>query len=159
MLLYMRHFKTAEEVYDVCLSEGQIREVTEVDVERVKSLVQNAETSISAANIVIKAIKKDAKEWMNVYTCYYEALLMFTVALLAFDKVEITNHQCLFAYLCVKHPELELDWNFFEKVRVKTDAVNHYGQQISYADWKEIELQMNVYVGSLKREVVNRMKD
>ncbi|MBI5072192.1 hypothetical protein HZA99_00070 [Candidatus Woesearchaeota archaeon] len=40
-------------------------------------------------------------------------------ALIRFDKKKIANHQCLFAFLCKIHPELELSWDFFEKIRTK----------------------------------------
>ena len=94
----MRKPKTLEEVYDSCLAEGFIEEMREVNVDRVKSLTENAETGISTAQIVIKAISKQAKEWMSVYIGYYEALRMYAESLLAFDKVRTTNHQCLLLF-------------------------------------------------------------
>lgn len=155
----MRKPKTLEEVYDSCLAEGFIEEMREVNVDRVKSLTENAETGISTAQIVIKAISKQAKEWMSVYIGYYEALRMYAEALLAFDKVRTTNHQCLFALLCTKHPELELDWSFFEKVRTKRNGINYYGERVSYEDWKSIEVQMKIYISTLRKEITKRLEE
>ncbi len=149
----MRKPKTAEEAYNSCLSEGYINDLKVINVDKARSLIENAETSISTAQIVMKAIGKQAKEWMGVYIGYYEALRMYTEAMLIFDKVDISNHQCLFAYLCLKHPELELDWDFFEKVRTKRNGINYYGQSTSYEDWKAVELQFNLYISTLKKEI------
>ena len=137
----MRKTKTAEEVYNSCLADGCINEIRDVNIDKVKSLLDNADTNISTAQIIIKAIDKKAKEWMNVYINYYEALRIVTESFLIFDKVSISNHQCMFAYLCIKHPELELNWNFFEKIRTKRNGINYYGEQVKYEDWKDIETQ------------------
>jgi len=150
--------KTAEEVYNSCLIEGCINDLKVINVDKVRSLTENAETSISTAQIVMKAIGKQAKEWMGVYISYYGALRMYTEALLIFDKVGISNHQCLFAYLCTNHPELELDWNFFEKVRTKRNGINYYGQPTRHEDWKAVELQFNLYISALKKEIKKKLE-
>jgi len=72
--------------------------------------------------------------------------------------VKSFNHKCLFAYLCVKHPELELDWNFFEKIRTIRNGIHYYGIAISQKDWKEVELQMNLYIKLLKKAVEDKLK-
>jgi len=75
------------------------------------------------------------------------------------DKVKSQNHQCLFSYLCAKHPELELDWGFFEKIRTKRNGVHYYGNPISKNDWKEIELQLGLYVNTILAALESRMKN
>ena len=149
--------KNIEEAYNSCIAKGYVNETRESNIDKVKSLMENAETNISASKILVKAIGKQAKEWMNVYINYYEALRIYTEALLIFDKVDIANHQCLFNYLCVKHPELELDWNFFEKIRTKRNGINYYGEQISYADWKAIEAQTKLYISTIKKEIEKQL--
>lgn len=154
----MRKPKTAEEAYNSCLTDGYINELREINIDKVKSLAENAQTNINSAQIIMKTIDKQAKEWMSVYTSYYEALRIYTDALLIFNKVDISNHQCLFAYLCIKHPHLELDWNFFEKVRTKRNGVNYYGEQVSFEDWKAVELQFKLYISTLKKEIGKILK-
>jgi len=154
----MRKPKTMEETYTSCLADGSIHELREANTDKIASMIENAETNRSAASILAKVISRQAKEWMNVYTSSYEALRICTEALLKFDKVDITNHQCLFAFLCVKHPELELDWEFFEKVRTKRNGVHYYGQHISYDDWKAVELQFTLYISSLRKEIERKLK-
>ncbi len=153
----MPKHKTLGEAYNSCLTRGYINELKEINTPKAKSLLENAEICISTAQIIIKAIEKQDKEWMSIYTGYYEALRIYTEAVLLFDKVDISNHQCLFACLCTKHPELELDWNFFEKVRTKRNGVNYYGDHISYDDWKEVELQIKLYISTLRKEVEKKL--
>lgn len=69
------------------------------------------------------------------------------------EKIKSDNHQCLFAYLCHHHPELELNWDFLEKIRTKRNGINYYGMPISFKDWKEIELQLKLYIKKLKEEI------
>jgi hypothetical protein len=155
----MPKLKTAEQAYDECLTQGFINEIGTINREKASSLAENAETSISTAQIIIKAIDKKAKEWLSVYTHYYEALRMLTEALLIFNKVSISNHQCLFACLCTHHPDLELDWDFFEKIRTKRNKANYYGEQINYDDWREAETQLKLYISTIKKEIDKRLRE
>ena len=115
----MPKYKQLEEAYSSCLANGEIKIIAEVNTQKIKDLVKNAETNISAANIIKKALKKDSREWMNVYINCYEAIRIFAEALLITEKLKVSNHQCLFSCICVKFPNLELDWGFFEKIRTK----------------------------------------
>jgi hypothetical protein len=76
----MRKPKTLEETYDSCLADGFVNEGREVNVDNAKSLIENAQISVSTAKILIGAIGKQAKEWMSVYIIYYEAMRTFTEA-------------------------------------------------------------------------------
>lgn len=155
----MQKPKTLEQMYNSCVTNGFVREVRELNLQKVKSIMANADTDISSARILMRNIKKEDREWMTVYTAYYEAVRMLTEALLIFDRVDINNHQCLFSYLCFKHPEFEFDWNFFEKIRAKRHGVNYYGEQIAYKDWKSIEVQMNLYISAMREEIEKRLKE
>jgi len=64
----------------------------------------------------------------------------------------------MFAYLCQKHPELELSWDFFEKVRTKRNGIQYYGTPVTYDDWKEIELQINNYIHLLIKEIEKKLQ-
>lgn len=154
----MSNYKTLEETYDSCVSDGYVENITGIDINRLKGLYENAKTNINSANIIIKSIYKDSKEWLNVYTLHYEALRMLTESFLLFDKISSTNHKCLFATLCVRYPELELDWNFFEKIITKMDNINHEDEQITHKDWKEIELQMKIYISTITKEIEKKLK-
>ena len=77
---------------------------------------------------------------------------------LCFDRIKSLNHQCLFAYLCIKYPELELSWEFFEKIRTKRNGINYYGQPVTSEDWKEVELQFKLYISTIKKEIEKKIK-
>lgn len=153
----MRKSKTLEETYQTCVADGYINEIREVNYDKIKSLMQNAETSLRTAKIVIKAISEKDKEWMSVFLDHYDALRICAEALLQFDRLDIPNHECLFASLCIKHPELEFDWDFLNKVRKKRNRVNYYGEHVTYDDWKDAELQFNLHIGALKKEIEKRL--
>ena len=154
----MRKPKTLEETYDTCVSGSHINEITEVNHDKIKSLMDNADTCLRTASIVIKAISQKDKEWMNVFLNNYDALRMCTEAFLLFDMFDIPNHECLFACLCIKHPELEFDWNFFNNVRKKRNGVNYYGEHITYDDWKAVELQFKLYISTLNKEINKKLE-
>ncbi len=77
-------------------------------------------------------------------------------ALLRTAGVKISNHQGCFAYVCVKFPELELDWKFFEKMRTTRNRNKYEGSNISKQDWKAIEIQMRLYVSTLEKSIGQR---
>ena len=76
-----------------------------------------------------------------------------------FEKVKIDNHQCLFVYLCEKHPYLDFNFDFFEKVRTKRNGINYYGVPVNYSDWKETEIQFKLYIKKLKEEINKMLKE
>ncbi|MBU0627551.1 MAG: hypothetical protein KKC75_00025 [Nanoarchaeota archaeon] len=80
-------------------------------------------------------------------------------AFLLFDKISEENHQCNNAYLCLKHPELELDWNFLETVRLKRNAINYRGQLLKYEDWKKLKLSFDLHINKLSREIEKKLKE
>ena len=149
----MQEFRTAQEAYDNCTIKGMFNDNHVLNSQKVRDLIKNAETNIKTANLVIKSIDKKDPSWMNVYIDYYEALRMYVEALVHLENMKISNHLCLFSYLCVNHPELELDWAFFETVRTNRNGINYYGKQITHADWNAIEAQMKIYISSIKKEV------
>ena len=150
--------KTVSEAYQACLERGLVRDISEVNIEKVKSLIANAEININSATIIAKNISKEAKEWMNVFTLHYEALRIYAEALLLMEKIESPNHECLLATLCTQYPHLELEWNFLEGIRTKRHGVNYYGETITYQNWKSIEIQIKVYLQTLKKELKQKIE-
>jgi hypothetical protein len=72
-------------------------------------------------------------------------------ALIRCDGFKISNHQGVFAYICVKYPKLDLDWSFFEKIRTTRNRNKYEGSDISQQDWKAVELQMKLYVTTIHK--------
>ena len=88
---------------------------------------------------------------------YYDVIHILVETFIHFDKMKSTNHLCLFSYLCVKHPELELDWGFFEKVRTKRNGINYYSVLVFEKDWKEVALQFSLYIKLLKEKIEEKL--
>jgi len=121
----MPKYITQKEAFMKCKREGRFIVIEKVNIEKIKSTLSIAEGDIESANFIKKNLPKQSNRWNSVYKLYYDALHELVESLLKFKKIKIDNHQCLFAYLCEKNPELEFSWDFFEKVRTKRNGV-HY---------------------------------
>lgn len=147
-------FRNKNDVYARCNAEGNIRPLEIIDIDKIKANLMIAEEDLESAKDTLSK-----KRWNSAYKMYYDVLHELVGAYLAFDKVKSSNHQCLFSYLCVKHPELELNWDFFEKMRTKRNGINYYSTPVTIQDWKEIEFQMNLYIQSLKKSIEDKIKE
>lgn len=153
----MNLIRTAKDTLTKCDHEGQIKPRVEVDIELVTTLLELAEGDQQAGAKLAKGLEEKNILWNNVYIAYYDALHKLVEAYLIFDKISSLNHLCLFAYLCEKHPELELDWNFFEKIRTKRNGIHYYGQKVNQEDWKSINLQIKLYISTLKKALREKL--
>ncbi|MFH1212414.1 MAG: hypothetical protein V1659_05830 [Candidatus Woesearchaeota archaeon] len=153
----MPKYLTQKEAFMKCRKEGRFIVVEEIDLEKIKSTIIIADSDVESAKSVKKNIPKKSSQWSSVYKLYYDALHELAEALLRFEKIRIDSHQCLFAYLCEKHPELEFSWDFFEKVRTKRNGINYYGTLICFDDWKEVEIQFDIYIRKLKQEIKKKI--
>lgn len=155
----MPKYLTQKEAFMKCKKEGKFIVTEEIDKDKIKSILGIAESDIESANSIKKNIPKPSSQWNSVYKLYYDALHELTESFLRFEKVKIDSHQCLFAYLCETHPELEFSWDFFEKVRTKRNGINYYGTPAIFDDWKEVELQLGLYIKKLKESIKKKLND
>jgi len=154
----MPEYLNQKEAFLKCKKEGKFIVIEETDIEKIKATLKIAEGDIESANFIKKNLSKQSNQWNSVYKLYYDALHELSESYLRFEKIKIDNHQCLFAYLCEKHPELGFNWDFFEKVRTKRNGINYYGTPINSKDWKEVELQFNLYIKKLKEEIERKLR-
>jgi hypothetical protein len=152
-------YLTQKEAFMKCKKEGKFIVIEETNKEKIRSTLSIAEADVESANSIKKNIPKQSNQWNSVYKLYYDALHELTESFLLFEKVKIDNHQCLFVYLCDKHPEFEFSWDFFEKVRTKRNGINYYGIPVNFDDWKEVELQFSLYIGQLKENIKKKLTD
>jgi len=150
-------YLTLKEAFDKCRIEGKFIPRKGVDTDKIKSMVEIALADLESGKEIKKTISKQSKQWSTVYKLHYDVLHELVEAFLHFDNIKSDNHQCLFAYLCEKHPKLELDWDFFEKVKTKRNGINYYGIAAMQEDWKEIEVQIYLYINVLKKEIKKRI--
>lgn len=154
----MPQFKTCKKVYASCECGGFFVKQEEVDVVKIQHMVGIALGDRQAARSLLSSASKQDGMWNSIYKLYYDVLHQLAEALLRFDNVKSSNHQCLFAYLCEKHAELELDWGFFEKIRTKRNGVQYYATPITFSDWKDIDLQVNIYIDTIHKTLTERLE-
>ncbi len=145
-----------DKTYKLCISTGNIKEKA-VDIELIKSLKIVAEKGLEFINSKAKDIPKDSTDWTFVFRDYYESLRGLIEAYLLFDGIGADNNQCKNAYICFKHPELELDWEFLETIRLKRNAINYRGQLLKYDDWKVLKLKFQLHINALKKEIEKKL--
>lgn len=145
-----------EKTYKLCTSTGNIKEKI-VDIELIKSLKIVAEQGILFITVASKDIPKESTNWTFVFRDYYESLRGLIEAYLLFDGIEADSHQCKNAFLCFKHPELELNWEFLETIRLKRNAINYRGQLLRYDDWKVFKLNFELHMNALKKEIEKKL--
>lgn len=145
--------KTAQEVYDSFTSEGEYK-ISNVDYDVIKKI---RDTAIENTEYIDFLIKQDVINWRIIYTLYYDALRELCGALIRTNGIKVSNHQGCFAYICIKFSDLELDWNFFEKVRVTRNRNMYEGADITQQDWKEIEIQIKLYVSTIQKVLKEKL--
>src|SRR3989338_6756383 len=138
------------------MSTGSIKEKS-VDIELIKSLKTVAEKGLEFINRRTKDIPKESTDWTFVFRDYYESLRGLIEAYLLFDGIEADSHQCKNAYLCFRHPELELDWEFLETARLKRNAINYRGQLLRYDDWKLLKINFELHINALREEIEKKL--
>jgi len=141
-----------EKTFNVCIANGNIKEKNK-DLELIKSLKSVAEKGLEFINKRSKDIEKDSTDWTFVFRDNYESLRGLIEANMLFYGMEADNHQCKNAYVCFKHPELALDWNFLETIRLKRNAINYRGHLLKYDDWKSLKLKFELHINALRKEL------
>ncbi len=144
--------------YKLCQLTGKIKEKT-IDTELIKSLKFVAEKGVEFINSKSKDIARDSTDWTFVFRDYYESLRGLIEAYLLFEGIEADNHQCKNAYICYKHPELALDWEFLETIRLKRNAINYRGELLRYLNWKALKLKFELHISALKKEIENNLAE
>ncbi|MBI2110478.1 hypothetical protein HYT51_01735 [Candidatus Woesearchaeota archaeon] len=153
----MPEYLNQKEAFLKCKKEGKFIIIEQIDEERIKATLAIAESDVESANILKKNLLNKSNQWNSVYKLYYDALHELVETFLRFERIKIDNHQCLFAYLCETHPELDFSWDFFENVRTKRNGINYYGMPVNFDDWRETELQFNLYIRKLKDEIKKKI--
>lgn len=152
----MRKEKTQKGNYETCVSEGLYINASE-NIEIIPSMIALANSDYQTAKEIAKESSPDGYRWNAIYKLHYDVLHNFSEVLLLLDGIKARTHECLFTYVCEKHPELELSLDFFEKVRIKRNHSLYYGKRITYNDWKEVELQLNLYISTLKKAIEQKL--
>lgn len=155
----MRKERNEALLFQKCSSEGSFIVLAKTDSDQIKSMLNIALVDLETVKTWQNQAPKKSGQWNAILKLAYDVLHTLAEAFLQFDKIKAKTHECLFAYLCEKHAELELDWNFFDKLRTLRNRSLYYGKPASYDDWKEIEFQLNLYINTLNKAIESRLKN
>ena len=125
-----------------------------LDKEEIKDIKNMTMEDAQTIEVLVKQKKPN---WRLIYTLYYDVLRKLCEALIRLEGIKISNHQGTFAYIGVNYSELELDWNFFEKIRTKRNRNKYEGTDITQQDWKETELQFKLYIKTIKQAIEEKV--
>ncbi len=145
-------------IFKGCTTEGAFSPLAKIDTDQVRAMLDVALVDFETVKDWSKKAPKESGQWNAVYKLAYDVLHTLSEALLVFDRVKARTHECVFAYLCEKHPELEFGWDFFEKVRTVRNRSIYYGEPASYQHWKGIEIQIILYIKTLKIAIEQKLK-
>lgn len=155
----MRNDKTLQRTFNACSVEGSFTPLAQIDTDKIKAMLTVALIDLETLKNWQNKASKNSGQWNAIYKLAYDVLHALSEAFLVFDKMKARTHECLFAHLCEKHPEQELDWKFFEKIRTKLNRSIYYGEPASYQHWTEIELQITLYINTLKKAIEQKLKE
>jgi len=133
--------------------------LTLADTDLIKSMFDSAMDDLYAVDKSRANAAKDGREWNTIFKNTYDVLHALAEALIQFDKIKAKTHECLFAYLCEKHPGLDFDWKTLDNMRLARNGSVYYGRPATYGTWKLFELQFKLYIDALKKSVDNKLKN
>jgi hypothetical protein len=149
--------KKLDEVYQQCVAQGKLQEPEEIDVERAQSLLDTSSFDLKSCNDITPILEKN-KNFGMLWTGRYEVIRQLVQGILLLEKVKSGNHQCLYAHLCKKHPEWEIDWETIETMRLLRNGVHYEGRAIPEQTWKEYKMKFEVYTRTFKSILKDKLK-
>ncbi len=146
-----------EKAYDRCVAYHGIRDEKDVETEQIQRLVDVSAKELDFVKGIKKNVKKDSSDWTFVFRHYFDSLGCLLEAFMLFDGVTSNSPQCKHSYLCLKHPELELDWEFLETIRIKREGINKRGFMLGHQDWQMMELKFELCISKMKEEIGKKL--
>ena len=146
--------KTSEEVYDELTTNGLFEEafLDKDEVIKVKNM------AIEDYEFGKRLRKIQEQNFRVIFNITYDVLRELCDQLMRFKKQKTSNHQGIFAFIILNFPDLELDWNFFEKIRNIRNKNKYQGSDITKEIWTKIELQIDLYVNAIIKELEENLK-
>jgi len=76
---------------------------------------------------------------------------MLCEAFVRLEGWKAKTHECLFAYLCERHPELGLDWDAVDRLRQMRNRSLYYGEPLSFALWRNAAPTLKRHIAIMAR--------
>src|SRR3989344_394910 len=146
--------RTPEEVYEDLSIKGLYEEAN-LDKDEVTKI-----KNIAIEDYEFGKRLREIKEpnYRVLFNINYDVLRELCDQLMRFKEQKISNHQGIFAFIILNFLELELDWNFFEKIRNLRNKNKYQGTDITKEKWAEVSLQVDIYISAIKKEIDKRLK-
>ena len=148
-----------ETTYDICLSRGMYRESDDLDFELIKDLNSSAEKNLRSLKELSNLIKKDTGIPELLLKGYYFLLNKMIRIFVLFDKVYIEDDKAANAFVCLKHPELEFEWESLETLRLRLSSMDNRGQALSPDEYSRFKLQIDLGISTLRNKIDSKMKE
>jgi len=140
--------------FEDCIGDRKLVETGSRDIELAKELLLMADLRERFWD----SVKKKSKAFPSLFIeGHYEVIKELCTAILAADGWKSLDHECLFAYLRNKKPELELDFDYLLELKDLRNAIGYRGVQVSYDIWNNNELKLQLTVKALKTYIANRL--
>ena len=88
---------------------------------------------------------------------HYEIIKELCTAILALDGWKALNHECLFAYLKSKRPDLEIDFDFLLDLKDTRNSIGYRGVKVSPDIWKQNKLRIELTIKALAVYIRKRL--
>jgi hypothetical protein len=133
------NFDDSEKYYDFCLLSGMFEELDSPPQEEISQAINSAQDIFSAS----KTLKGNEK-----LHSFAKSLFLYSKALCLASKCRITDEKALFSFLCIRYPQLELDWSTL--LRIVNFAES---KKLPIEEQGMLEAAIRIYISSIKEEL------
>ncbi|MDP3699235.1 MAG: hypothetical protein Q8R47_06660 [Nanoarchaeota archaeon] len=145
--------RTAKQVYEQFSTEGLYEEAY-LDKDEVKKVLTMVMEDYQFGKS-LRRIKDPS--WRVIFNIHYDVFRELCDQLMRFERQKTSNHQGLFAFIVLHFEDLELDWSFLENIRTIRNKNKYQGLDISTVMWHNVELQFDLYISALKKEIERKL--
>ena len=145
--------RTPDEVYDGLITEGAYEEAN-LDLEELSKMFGLVIADYEFGKTLRKLQKPN---WRVIFNIHYDMIRELCDILMRFKKQKVGNHQGLFAFIMLNFPEVDPDWNFFERVRTVRNRNKYLGADITAEMWKGSEIEIDLFISAMAAELKKRM--
>lgn len=135
--MFQENYDDVGSIYDSHLLSGHFTELDDIPYDLV------AKTAEDADKIYKESIGRKNGERISAQA---ETLVKYLTALSLLSKCSITDIEGLLCFVCIRHPELELDWTVLQKLAMHPPLTD-YQQQ------KTLEVAAALYISAVKNRV------
>ena len=149
----MRKERNAEHIYDRFSAEGSYEEAN-LDKDEIKKILIMVMEDYQFG----KELRKlKAPSWRVIFNINYDVCRELCDQLMRCKRQKTSNHQALFSFIVLQFEDLELDWKFLDNIRTIRNKNKYQGLDISKEIWKGAEMQLDLYISALKKEIEERL--